>query len=133
MTTRRTFLLSGLAAATLAACGGDDGSGRCSYQPIFPTYHYEVAGKDVGLKIDATVGVAITATFYVTNVPSNCQSQLGFSLKSGYTLPGGLSLNSTNGNITGTPTQKVKKDVVIIMEIPGYSNEEFTVTLDVVV
>lgn len=131
MTSRRTFLVSSLAALGAAACGGHGSSSTCSYQPIYPTYHYIVNGSDVGMKISATRGVAITATFYVTNIPSNCQSQLGFSLKNGYTLPAGLSIDSSTGNISGTPTVTVTKDVVVIMEIPGYSNEEFTVRLDV--
>ena len=62
--------------------------------------------------INGTVGTPLSANITATNSPT------GYAISSG-TLPAGLSLNATTGEISGTPTEAVSSSVVAVTATNG--------------
>ena len=103
----------------LTACGSSDDPSACSTQSIVITTSWGSNG-GVNTNVNGQVGIALTATPIITGIPASCQGQETFS--SNVTLPTGLTLNSTQGVISGTPTQAVSigANGIVKLSLPGY-------------
>ena len=89
-------------------------------------YVYNITGDDLNIKgtitqlaptvtastINGTVGTALSANITVSNSPT------GYAISSG-TLPAGLSLNGTTGQISGTPTTAGNGTIVAVTATNG--------------
>ncbi|KNB46235.1 hypothetical protein JH06_5775 [Blastocystis sp. subtype 4] len=76
-------------------------------------------------------------SFYVLSIdesfsviPTVDGDELSFSISSGY-LPIGLSINSTTGIISGTPSQSVKSQSIIIKALNEVSDQSFSLSFTI--
>ncbi len=92
-------LMTFVAAALLASCGGGGSGwgGGCVDDDVNVLFLY-------GYGLQGTVGVEMRVEPDITGVPSQCRSDMRFSVDSG-SLPPGITLNERSGVISGVPTR----------------------------
>ncbi len=116
--TLKTIVIS-TSAVIIVACGGGGSDPVPTPTPITgcagasytPTISYNA--------IAPTVGVAVNAA-PISAVPSACAGSVSYSIASG-ALPAGLSLNTSTGVISGTPTSAQTANFAVSMTVTGYS------------
>lgn len=104
-----------VAAALLASCGGGGGGligGGCVDDDVSVLFLY-------GYGLQGTVGVEMRVEPNITGVPSQCRSDMRFSVDSG-SLPPGISLNERSGVISGVPTQGGRYPFTIRLTLKGF-------------
>lgn len=119
---------------------------RASYKDKNGTRSYSFVVLDIKVALASAVppvGVVNAAYSFdpksllsVTGDPAYVASSVTWSLKSGSTLPVGLSLNPSTGVISGTPTQTHSGPATLVATYRGVNGEQaysFNVNFDIVV
>lgn len=116
------------AAMVLTACGGGSktSDASCSTLPSFSVYiSWNINGVVYpGKSISGKIGVPLVATPVITGIPSSCQGKETYA-KGSSAFPAGLSLNTSTGVVSGTPTGTsgyVSAPSFINLILPGYSS-----------
>ena len=120
----RKFFLSFLFMLVLSSCGGGGGgTGACSSETSLTITSKWNSNGSVSSSVSGKVGVSLVATPVITGVPSSCSGQATFAVTSGVSLPAGLSMDTTTGVISGTPTKgiSIAGPQLVTMQLPGYS------------
>jgi hypothetical protein len=117
----------------LASCGGggDGGGGggpsRCSAETVLVVSTSWNSNGSIDKTVHGNLGVPLVATPTINGIPPSCQGKQTFAVNSGISLPGGLSLNTATGVISGTPTQAISIagpsccGGLVTMQLPGYA------------
>lgn len=109
----------------LSACGsgGDTTSLTDISQSITSSWN---SNGTISSNVSGKVGVPLVATPTIAGIPLSAKGQETFAVNSGTSLPTGLTLNTTTGVITGTPTQAISmagpslSGGLVKMQLPGY-------------
>ena len=116
------FSLLSAVIALLAACGSSDGPSACSSSTLVITSSWTSNGVTTTDTLAGQVGVALIATPTIIGIPASCLGQETFGGNAA--LPAGLSLNTTTGVISGTPTlaSGVGANGLVKLQLPGYGD-----------
>jgi Putative Ig domain len=127
----KSWLLAISSAVVLAACGGGGGGsttptpvvGPCGAGFTMPTVSYPST-----INATATVAIAAITPTLSAALPAACASTATYTATG---LPAGLSINSTTGVITGTPTTSGSSAATISFNVPGYTSSSASSTANV--
>ena len=111
-----------LLAVVLSACGGgDEDTALCSSQAFSVSVQWNSNGS-LARGVTGTKGMPLVATPVVTGLPESCKAQTSYSQVGTGELFPGLSLNTSTGVISGTPTQAViLSGPRVQMQVSGYN------------
>lgn len=72
---------------------------------------------DSPINLEATVGQEFTHTFNISKCDGKGTYGVTFSLQEGKNLPGGLTLDTTTGVISGTPIEETTEPIEILINV----------------